>query len=392
MRFILTIAGKDLRLRVRDRSVFVLGLLAPFLLAVIFDLVLGAPSEATFQPRFAVADLDTGPVGDGLVGVLRSLAEGDVIELDEVGSVDEVEAAVEAGDLDAAFVIPAGFSQAVTSGGEATLRIVGNVDAPISVAIAEAVARGYAAEVEAVQLSVAVALQTLPSPTVSDVATLAAEAATMPPPIELVDVTAADRVLDTSTFFIAGMAVFFLFFTVSFGVVGLLEERQAGTLARLAAAPIPRYAAVAAKMVVSYVVGVVAMAVLVVASTLILDARWGDPVGVAVLVLAAVAAAVGVVAVVAGFARTAEQASTLQAIIAVSLGMIGGVFFPTNLGGGFLAKLALASPHRWFMNGLADLAGGGGLSVVWPSVAGLLAFAVVTTVPALYRLRTMEPR
>ena len=36
------------------------------------------------------------------------------------------------------------------------------------------------------------------------------------------------------------MAVFFLFFTVQFGVTSLLEERNDGTLARLLAAPISR--------------------------------------------------------------------------------------------------------------------------------------------------------
>lgn len=392
MRAALTIAGKDLRLRMRDRSMFILGILAPFLLAVIFDLVLGGVAEDEFQPHVAVADLDQGPVAAGLVGVLRSLADDEVMVVDVVPSAEEARTAVEAGDVDAAFLIPEGFSDAVTSGRAASLEIVGSVDAPISVAIAEAIARSFSAEVEAVQLAVAVALEGTSPGSAAELGALAIQASATPSPISIADITAASRVLDTSTFFVAGMAVFFLFFTVNFGVLGLLEERQAGTLARLLAAPIPRFSVVVAKMAVSYVVGIVAMGVLVVASSLVLGARWGDPVGVAILVMAAVASAVGIVAVVVGLARTAEQAASLQAIIAVTLGMVGGVFFPTSLGGGFLATLALISPHRWFMNGLADLAGGGGLGVIWPSVAGLLAFAILTTVPALYRLRNMEPR
>jgi ABC-2 type transport system permease protein len=125
----------------------------------------------------------------------------------------------------------------------------------------------------------------------------------------------------------------------------------------------------------------------VVASSLLLGADWGDPSGVAVLILSGVISAVGIMAVVAAFARTPEGAGNLQAVIAVGLGMLGGVFFPAPLGGGILANLSYATPHRWFMTGLGDLAGGGGVAVVLPSAAALLAFGLVTGGMAGLRLR-----
>ncbi len=190
-----------------------------------------------------------------------------------------------------------------------------------------------------------------------------------------------------TTFFVAGMAVFFLFFTVSIGVTSLLEEKRDGTMSRLLAAPIGRAAVVAAKGIVSIVLGLVSMTILIVASTLLLGADWGDPLGVAVLVVAGVLSAVGVMAVVAAFARTPEGAQNLQSVIAVGLGMLGGVFFPTPLGDGLLARLSLVAPHRWFMRGLGDLRGGGGVEVVLPAVAALLAFGLVTGGLAAIRLR-----
>ena len=54
------------------------------------------------------------------------------------------------------------------------------------------------------------------------------------------DVAATTKELDVTTYYAAGMAVFFLFFTVQFGVASLLEERKEGTLSRLLAAPIGR--------------------------------------------------------------------------------------------------------------------------------------------------------
>ena len=384
MRAAFTIAGKDLRLRVRDRSVFIIGIIAPFALAFIFSLILGPVASGEFRPRYAVVDLDGGEVAAGLVGVLERLDGDGVIELDHLADADAAQTAIDTGDVDAAIVIPTGLSGDVMSGRPATLQIIGDVDAPTSVAIAEAIARGFSAEVRSVGLSVATALA---GGAIEPASVLAREAASVPTPIILADVTASTRELDLTTFFVAGMAIFFLFFTVSFGVLGLLEERNRGTLLRLLAAPIPRYAVVVGKMLVAYLVGVAAMAVLIVASSLLLGAHWGNPVGVALLVLAATAAAEGIMAVVAAFARTAEGASNLQSIIAVGLGMLGGIFFPASLGTGFLAKLAYLTPHRWFMTGLADLAGGGGVDVVLPAVAALLTFALVTITPAMIRLR-----
>ena len=55
------------------------------------------------------------------------------------------------------------------------------------------------------------------------------------------DVSADDASeLDAATFYAAGMAVFFLFFTVQFGVSSILDERRDGTLARMLVAPVRR--------------------------------------------------------------------------------------------------------------------------------------------------------
>jgi ABC-2 type transport system permease protein len=193
--------------------------------------------------------------------------------------------------------------------------------------------------------------------------------------------------LDTSTFFAAGMAVFFLFFAVQFGVASLLDERRDGTLARLLAAPVPRVSILAGKLLTSLVVGVLSMTVLVVATSLLLGADWGHPVGVAVLVLAGVLAATGIMAVVAGLARSAEQAGNWQAIVGVTLGMLGGVFFPVAQVGGVLDTVSWLTPHRWFMQGLADLAGGGDVAAVLPSAGAMLLFAAVTGGIAVLLLR-----
>ena len=201
-------------------------------------------------------------------------------------------------------------------------------------------------------------------------------------------VETSTRQLDLATFFAAAMSVFFLFFTVSFGVNGLLEERQLGTLSRLIAAPIQQSSIVMGNALVSFVLGILSMTILIVASSLMLGADWGNPVGVGLLVIAGVFSATGLMMVVAAYAKTPEQAGNLQAILAVGLGMLGGIFFPGALGTGIFSYASYISPHRWFLVGLGDLAGGDSLPVIIPSLLGLLAFGLIAWAFAVTRFRS----
>jgi ABC-2 type transport system permease protein len=148
----------------------------------------------------------------------------------------------------------------------------------------------------------------------------------------------------------------------------------------------------AAKTLTSIVIGVVSMSVLVLATSLLLGAEWGDPVGVAVLVTSGVLAATAVTALVASLARTQEQAGNWQSIVALVLGMLGGAFFPVSQAGGLLATLSLATPHAWFLRGLGDLSAGEGPGSVLGAAGAMLLFAGIAGGLAVLRIgRLVRP-
>jgi linearmycin/streptolysin S transport system permease protein len=184
------------------------------------------------------------------------------------------------------------------------------------------------------------------------------------------------------------MAVFFLFFTVQFGVTSLLEERNDGTLARLLAAPVSRASILGAKLLTSFLLGAISMAVLVAATTLLFGATWGNPVGVSVLIVTAIMAATGIMALIATVAKNAEQAANWQSVVAVILGLIGGTFFPVSQAPGILSSITFVAPQAWFLRGLGDLRGGS-VSAVWVPALAMLAFAAVTGGLALFRLKRL---
>jgi ABC-2 type transport system permease protein len=373
MRAAFRIAAKDLRLRLRDRSALILGIIAPFAVAFLLQLVIGGADE--FSASYAVVDLDGGPVAAGFVDVVAGLEDQAGFEIRSDLSEDEARDAVTDGHVDATFVVPEGFSDAAASAAPAEITVIGNVDAQLGTQIATAVTDGFAADLNAVRLAIATAAPAGADP--EQIAGLVEAARSTPNPIVVGEIEAANRQLDTTTYLIAGTSVFFLFFLVQFGVSGLLEEEAQGTMARLLAAPVPRWSIPVAKMLTSVALGFIAMTVLIAASTLLMGADWGNPIGVAILVAGAVLAGAGIMAAVAGVAKTPEQAGNVQAIIAVLLGLVGGAFFRVAQGNSVLTNLSLITPHHWFLQGLGDLAGGGGPAVVLPSLLALLAFAAV---------------
>jgi ABC-2 type transport system permease protein len=387
----LDIAGKDLRQRIRDRSAILLAIVVPLALAAIFSLLFGP--AATPRPfDYAVVDHDGGPITQAFATEVLGFLEAEEIVTVEAMDEEAARQAVSDGDLDAAFVFPAGFSDAVRSDRPVEVQVVGSVDSPTGSSVARSIARSYVADLDAARVAVAAVVHRQPGSTDEEISAIAEQVATAPPPVALNDVSATAKVLDSKTYFAAGMAVFFLMFTVQFGVSSLIEERSDGTLARLLAAPVRRSSILVGKLLTSIVLGVVSLSVLVVATSLLLGARWGDPLGVALLILAGVLAATGITSVVASLARTPEQAGSWQAVIAVSLGLLGGAFFPIQQSGSFMATVSLITPHAWFLRGLGGLVGEGTVLDALPAVAALLCFAIVTGAIALARIgRVVAP-
>jgi ABC-2 type transport system permease protein len=379
---------KDLKARLRDRSALLIGVVVPLGLAFIFNSIFSGISGGSDVISIGVVNADRGAASQQFTSqVLPAVSRSGLISIHVEPSEMQARTLAAKGTLAAVIVIPAGFSARVLANQPASMQVIGNVDAPVSAEVARSIAESYTADLNRVRLSVATVAGTTPLPP-AQIQALAAQAAAASAPVAVTDVSAQTKELNQKSFFAAGMAVFFLFFTVQFGVTSLLEERNEGTLARLLAAPISRVSILGGKLLTSFLLGIISMAVLVVATSVLFGATWGNPVGVTVLIVTAIMAATGIMALIATLARNAEQAANWQSVVAVILGLIGGTFFPVSLAPGVLSKLTFVAPQAWFLRGLGDLRGGS-VSVVWMPALAMLGFAAVAGGLALFRLRRL---
>ncbi|MGZ4178606.1 MAG: ABC transporter permease [Solirubrobacteraceae bacterium] len=383
MRSAIIILGKDLRQRLRDRSALLVAFVVPLILASIFGLIFHNAIGGTVSFTFGLVDHDHGPVAQAFrAAALGPLERRGLITVRDEATVTDGAHAADQGRVAATFVLPCGLSAAVTAGGPAAVRVIGSVDAAIGTEVAEALVRSFVDRTDTVRIA-------------SDAARTpidARKAAALADPISVVDVSTRNRQLDAGTFYAAGMAVFFLFFTVQFGVSSVLDERRDGTLARMLVAPIRRSTILLGKLLTSLVLGFLSMAVLAAATHFLIAAHWGNLLGVAMLIAAGVVAATAVMTLVATLAHTPDQAQSWQGMVALVLGMLGGTFFPVAQAGGLLSTLSLMTPQAWFLRGIENMTGGSGPGAVLGPVAAILAFAAVTGSLALMRVGRLVAR
>ena len=386
LRAALVTAARILRQRIRDRSAIVFAILTPLGLAVAFSTLI--PNDfSTFHTRFVVVDQDGGEFAAALVDdAFGAVRDAGVADVDRIAGEDEAVAILRKGDAGAMIVIPPGFSDAIRSAGPTEVRLLGG-QFPASFSVARSVVERFASDVGAVQLMVATATPdgTTVEPAMVQRATMAFHDAA---PIAITDDQPPALQAGRATFYGAAMAIMFVFFATQYGALAIHGDRQNGTLTRLLAAPISPAAILLGAALASMVLGLVAMTTLAVATSLLVHASWGPVLPVAALILAAVIAATGVSLLVASIARTPQQAGGLNAIVALSLAAIGGVFIPLSQAPASIVTLSQVTPHAWFLRGIDSLTDPAATIVdILPSLGVLLAMGAILGAIGLFRAR-----
>jgi ABC-2 type transport system permease protein len=384
----LLVAGNDLRRRIRNRSALVTAFVGPLAMAIVFSLLIGGADSARF--RIGVVDADGSPVSRELTaGALGGHADGAVTVVRSRGET-AARRAIDDDGLDAAIVVPAGFGDGVERGEPATITVLRSPDRLVSGQVAEAIAAGLVAHVERVGLAMRVAAARTgraPDPSLGDAAH------DVPAALALKDVPPGGHEASPGAFYGAAMSILFLFFTVGYAARSVLAERRDGTLGRVLATPISPAAVVAGKTLSVAAIGLAGFFTVWGVTALAFDARWGDPLAVAVVIVATVLAVGGVSTLVTSLARTDQQADAYTAVATFVLALLGGNFVGPGASPELLRQLSLLTPNGWALSAFTDLsADAASLTSVLGAVAVLAAVAAVTGAVGLRRIHRLVAR
>ena len=367
MSAVLQITASNISRFVRNRSFFVLALLAPFGIIAALSATMGDALTGIYRPELVIADEMGGGSLDPLITGLR---EAGFEDLDVVADAGAARQMVEDGEAEAAIIYSRSSLDSMFDPGAepAPIVIVGDADADIATSVAEAVAQQSGTTFDTIRI-----LNVLGAP-IDDLSG----------PLAIAEQEAGVRVLTDSTYFAVGMTSYFAFFAASALVATVHRERRESTLARMLVAPINRFAPLAGKGLAAGLVALLSYVILVVTSTLLLGADWGPPMGSIAIGVGLCFSAVGIALAIVSVTSTEESAAQIGAAVATAWAIFGGVFIPIPLTGA-LASLAKLSPFRWAVDGIGLNAGVGSIGEVLVSAAVVAAFGLVGIAIALVR-------
>jgi ABC-2 type transport system permease protein len=156
-------------------------------------------------------------------------------------------------------------------------------------------------------------------------------------------------------YFAPSIAVVFLFIGGGLGMRSLMLERSAGTLVRLAAAPVAPGRIVLGKMLAIFLTGLISILVVWGATTFAFGADWGAPLGVVLLCVGASAAMCGLGVFLTSLARNEQEAFGVALIVGLLLSLLGGNLLPPGALPPFLQILSLGTPNGWALVGFGRL-------------------------------------
>ena len=266
-----------------------------FVFPLVLILVLGATFGGSSSPRLGVVGAGSGPLGTAL---LRELEQTPHLQVVVVSGSATLLTQVERGNLAAGLIIPPGYDGAVRAGRDATLRYLARPDQS-SQQLDETV-RGAVARQAALLAAARFAVAQHAAP---DFSTGLAAATRLSPAVPAVSVTqtSAGTTLFSRTLgqFDEGAwteLLLFLFLTAMTGSVALIETRRLGLSRRMLSTPTSPATVITGETLGRVLISCVQALVIILGSALLFGVSWGQPAGVAAVVIlfALVAAGAGV--------------------------------------------------------------------------------------------------
>ena len=197
-----------------------------------------------------------------------------------------------------------------------------------------------------------------------------------------------DSITRLITGIMAGMLIFFVFYSGAYTAQSILREDEEGTLARLFTTPTPRTQIMAGKFVAIFITTGVQAIVLLIASALLFNIQWGAALGIASVTTGMIVVASGFGLLLMSFVRTMRQSGpVLGGVISVT-GMLGGLFNGAvpNMPAAFNTA-SLFLPQGWAMHGWKLVIDGASMTNVLLPVGIMLAMGIAFFVVGALRFQ-----
>ena len=402
MKKLFLIGIKDLKLVFRDRAALIFMLLAPFLLTIGMGFVTGrfsGGSSGLSDIPVIIVNQDNEQLGDALAEVFSSEELADLMEPTSLSDPEAARSLIAEDQASAAVIIPEGFTRSIIPA-EGTafdqnyiesepvkIEVYTNPSRPQTSGIIKAIVDEFVSRVEEGRTSGMTSILQLAASGFITTENAETEARNifrdMDEP-ETIAITLQTNTQGTESlefdilaYMAPGMALLFLMYTVSYGGRSILQERSQGTLPRLLISPTSNAQVLGGKVLGIFLTGVAQVGILILATTIFFGVKWGDPLGVAALILTTVLGATGWGMLITALARSPAQVASVGSAIMLIFGILGGSFIQLDQMPSLLQTISKITPNAWGLDGFTTLALGGNLSNLTEPITALLIMGAV---------------
>ena len=377
------IAIANLRRMFRARA----NLFFVFVFPMLLILMLGATFGGSASPRLGVVSVRSGPLGAALV---RQLDRTPQLRVVPVADPAALLTQVERGNLAAGIVIPPGYDPAVRAGRSVAIRYLARPDQS-SQQLGETV-RGAVATQAALLGAARFAVSQHAAPTFGAGLARAAQISPSVPSVTVTEATAGSALFPTTLgqFDVGAWTelLLFLFLTALTGAAALIETRRLGLARRMLATPTSPGAVIAGETLGRVLIASVQALVIILGSALLFGVRWGQPAGVAAVVILYAFVGAGAGTFVGTLFRNEQQATGIALLLGLGLGALGGCMVPLEIFPPTMKRVAHITPQAWGNDAFDKLVGhGASITGILPQLGVLALYAAVLLTLAAWRLR-----
>jgi ABC-2 type transport system permease protein len=412
--YALSVAGKEIRLILKDRGSLAILLLLPILLGSLFAslnlMAAGDEENPDILLEVSLVNQDQGLFGKEIAKSLRDINQINASSTENVSTAEEL---VIQGEVAAAIIIPGDFSENINAYKPTEIEVIIDPAQPESASIVTGIMNQVVDEITIwgeIQYGVRTIMEedgvldeagpdeqrAIEAQSMGVIMTqlneLRRNAAISVISEDLEGVEVAGGIGLFLTFLFPAFTVMFIFFIVGVESASLLQEREAGTLRRLLAAPLPRWTVIAGKMLAYGLLVCMQVVILFAVGYLFFNITLGSsPPALVAITLAVAFVAVSLGMLVAAFAKSSKQADNIGMILAFVMAGIGGAFPtwpPMFRSEGFIGVLSKFTPHAHALEGYYRvMAENAGIASILPQLGFLLVMGLVFFLIAVWRFR-----
>jgi ABC-2 type transport system permease protein len=330
-------------------------------------------------------------MGELILSTLQDKRFADLMKVTTVESAEAARSAVDKQTAGVAIIIPADFSERFSDlAGQATIELYKDPTLSLGPAIVESVLSQYMNGMSGAKIAVNVVMKQVGSSDPKVIGSvLQAYLGASPagdPSASLLEVRSPASVKAPSNpvgaivgLIMAGMTVFYAFFTGASAAQSILREEEEGTLPRLFTTPTPQTTILGGKLLAVVLTVAVQMIVMVILGRLIFAIPWGNTLSLTFVILGSVVAASAFGVFLMSLLKNAKQAAVVFGGVVTATGMLGmaKVFTGASTASGPLDTISLLVPQGWAVRGLLQTMNAAPLGDILLTVAGLLVISVV---------------